>query len=126
MRLAVQAARKGLAAAAAVAAFATVPVLAASPASAAPPPDPSCITSANATVNSARTSVTVRVTSNPCSRQVRAWAECWNEAGGHWEKVSGAISGTGSTTAGCGAGGYVNKKGHEVNVPGQGWTRYVY
>ena len=113
--------KKSLAATAAVAVIGGIPVLTATSASA----DPSCITSANATVNTARQKVTVKVTSNPCSRQVRAWAECMNESGGTFQKTSGYVSGTGSVTVDCGF-AYVNRKGHEVNVPGQGWTRYVY
>ncbi len=113
--------KKSFAAVAAVTVLGGVPVLTATSASA----DPSCITSASAKVNAARQKSTVTVTSNPCSRQVRAWAECMNESGGTFQKTSGYISGTGSVTVDCGV-AYVNKKGHEVNVPGQGWTRYVY
>ncbi|WP_405493545.1 hypothetical protein [Streptomyces sp. NBC_00096] len=85
--------------------------------------DPSCITSANAT--SSDGTVTVRVSSNPCSRQVRAWVECVAENGVKTQRTGSAISGTGSASVSCGF-AYVNRKGHEVNVPGQGWTRYVY
>ncbi|MEU6297145.1 hypothetical protein [Streptomyces erythrochromogenes] len=85
--------------------------------------DPSCITSANATAS--RDTVTVRVSSNPCNRQVRAWVECVAENGVTSQRTGSAITGTGSTSVSCGF-AYVNRKGHEVNVPGQGWARYVY
>ncbi|MFF9868122.1 hypothetical protein ACF1G0_22360 [Streptomyces sp. NPDC013953] len=110
-----------LASTAAATALAGTIVLTSTPASA----DPGCLTRANATVNSPRSKVTVTVTSNPCRREVRAWAECMNEAGRKWNKTSGAIT-SGSATADCGLGGYVTKKGHEINVSPQGWTRYVY
>lgn len=113
--------KRTLSVAAAVAVLGGIPVITATSASA----DPSCITSANSTVNWAKQKVTVNVTSNPCSRQVRAWAECVTESGGSFQRTSGSISGTGSATADCGT-AYVNRKGHEVYVPGQGWARYVY
>ncbi|MFB6616605.1 hypothetical protein ACIGFK_19640 [Streptomyces sp. NPDC085524] len=65
------------------------------------------------------------MSSNPCGRQVRAWAECVTENGWTSQKTGSSISGTGSVSVSCGT-AYVNRKGHEVYVPGQGWARYVY
>ncbi|MEU6525617.1 hypothetical protein ABZ892_23030 [Streptomyces sp. NPDC046924] len=88
--------------------------------------DPSCSVSASGTPGTR--SLTVKVTSNPCGRQVRAFTSCVKESGGTFTAYGSAITSTGSSKADCSGGfGYVNKPyGHEVNVPGQGWTRYSY
>ncbi|MFE7775458.1 hypothetical protein ACFU5O_16460 [Streptomyces sp. NPDC057445] len=85
--------------------------------------DPSCIVSAGGSPG--RQSFTLQVRSNPCSRQVRAYVECVKESGGTFNAYGPTITRPGSSKADCGF-AYVNKHGHEVNVPGQGWTRYTY
>ncbi|MGA5559227.1 hypothetical protein [Streptomyces lavendulocolor] len=86
--------------------------------------DPPCAVSASGSVAN-RSKLTVSVTKNPCRHQVRAWVECVSNMGTKSQKTSGAIGGTGTVRVDCGS-AYVNRSGHEVNVPGQGWTRYVY
>lgn len=85
--------------------------------------DPSCTVGTSGSPG--RQSFTLKVSGNPCGRQVRAFATCLKESGGSYTEYGSTIK-TGSSKADCGAAGYVNKYGHEVNVPGQGWTRYTH
>ncbi|GAA3773358.1 hypothetical protein ACFS5L_26085 [Streptomyces phyllanthi] len=111
--------RKGaIAAAAAIMAVSSIPVLASTAQA-----DPSCTVGTSGSPGSQ--TFTLNVTSNPCGRKVRAYVTCTNENGASTGTEYGpAITGTGKSKADCGSFRYVNKWGHEVNVPGQGWTRY--
>jgi hypothetical protein len=87
--------------------------------------DPSCVVSARGATSGK--SYAVNFTSNPCGRQVRAYLGCINPGTFYRTKKYGAtLSGTGRSTAKCHPDDKIEKRGHQVNVPGQGWTTYLH
>ncbi|MFF4904869.1 hypothetical protein ACFY2T_08395 [Streptomyces sp. NPDC001260] len=87
--------------------------------------DPSCTVSA--TGSTSGRSYTVDFTKNPCGRKVRAYLGCiYTDTFYRTKKYGQTISGTGSSTATCHAGDIIEKRGHQVYVPGQGWTTYLH
>ncbi|MDQ0932589.1 hypothetical protein QFZ49_002519 [Streptomyces turgidiscabies] len=87
--------------------------------------DPSCVVSVASSTSGK--SLTVKVTSNPCGRKVRAYLGCINPDTFYRENKYGAtISGIGSSKATCHPDDVIEKRGHQVNVPDQGWTTYIH
>ncbi|WP_210585800.1 hypothetical protein [Streptomyces sp. GESEQ-35] len=87
--------------------------------------DPSCVVSA--TGSTSGKSYTVKVTSNPCGRQARAYLGCINPGTFYRTNKYGAtISGTSTSKATCHSDDKIEKRGHQVYVPGQGWTTYLH
>ncbi|NEC92212.1 hypothetical protein [Streptomyces sp. SID12501] len=87
--------------------------------------DPSCVVSA--TGSTSGKSYTVKFTSNPCGRKVRAYLGCINpDTFYRTNKYGATISGTGSSKATCHPDDMIEKRGHQVNVPDQGWTTYIH
>lgn len=114
-----------LAAMAAVMAFGGLPILAtAAHAEENTTRDPNCAVSASGSPG--RESLTINVTKNPCGHQVRAYTKCITSMGISSTKT-GSVVKTGKSKVDCGTAmvdGRSGTWGHDVNVPGQGWTRY--
>lgn len=87
--------------------------------------DPSCVVSAKGSTSGK--SYTVNFTSNPCGRKVRAYLGCiYTDTFYRTNKYGATLSGTGSSTAKCHPDDKIEKRGHQVYVPGQGWTTYLH
>ncbi|MFF8484450.1 hypothetical protein ACGFZG_17500 [Streptomyces antibioticus] len=86
--------------------------------------DPSCVVST--TGSTSGKSFTVKVTSNPCGRKARAYLGCINpDTFYRTTKYGAALSGVGTSKATCHPDDKIEKRGHQVYVPGQGWTTYL-
>lgn len=86
--------------------------------------DPTCVVSTSG--KPGRESLTITVTKNPCGRQVRAYTKCITHMGTSTTKTGSVVT-SGKSKVDCGTAlvhGGDRTWGHDVNVPGQGWTRY--
>ncbi|WP_427920035.1 hypothetical protein [Streptomyces sp. cg40] len=87
--------------------------------------DPSCTVSVSGSTSGK--SYTVNFTKNPCGRKVRAYVGCiYTDTFYRSNKYGKTISGTGTSTATCDSRDIIEKRGHQVYVPGQGWTTYLH
>lgn len=87
--------------------------------------DPSCVVSA--TGSTSGKSYTVKFTKNPCGRKVRAYVGCiYTDTFYRTKKYGSTLSGTGTSKATCHPSDVIEKRGHQVYVPGEGWVTYLH
>ncbi|MFI5802287.1 hypothetical protein [Streptomyces sp. NPDC051561] len=85
--------------------------------------DPSCTVSTSGSTSGR--SYTAKVTKNPCGRKVRAYLGCIYTETSYRTRKYGATVTSGSSKATCNSKDKIEKRGHQVYVPGQGWTTYL-